>query len=467
MALPSRDMQAAIAVTRFGLGGRPGEIATITGDPQGWLTSQIRPQGADQPQQNPDMAAQRIVDTMGYQEPIRENRANSASASPASMAAKARLRDAGYQDFISRVQLGATTPAGFRERWALFWANHFTVSGTKYVTIPIVGPFEQEVIRPRVFGRFEDMLLASSMHPAMLFYLDQDQSVGPHSVNALKASRNPKARVRGLNENLGREIMELHTVGVNAGYSQADVTEFSLALTGWRVGGPTVPPARQGLYWFETDSHEPGPRKVMGRSYPEGGQDQATAVLKNLAAHPATARHVCTKIARHFVSDAPPQALVDRLTTSWTSSGGDLSKVARTLVASPEVWDPHPAKFKTPYEFLVSSWRATATPPSTFSEVGPPLRAMGQQMFKPQSPKGWDDEVAFWASPDGIIKRIDWAQRYAARTSKVAGPLDMNALARDALGERLTPLAAEAIARSETRPEALAVLLMSPEFQRR
>lgn len=470
MASPSDNAQAAIAVTRFGLGARPGELAEVSRDPRGWLLGQIRPAGADQPQASPVSAAERIAGFREYQMDRREARreGEGADRDPVQIAAR-MLREGTAVDFLARARLAATTPAGFRERWALFWANHFTVSGVKLITATVVGPFEQEAIRPRVFGRFEDLLIASSMHPAMLLYLDQAQSVGPNSPAAGFLRRRPGAGGQlgvggGLNENLAREILELHTVGVDGGYSQADVTEFARALTGWSVGGLREPEERRGRFVFRMATHEPGRRVVMGRAYPPDEAMQAGKILKDLAAHPATARHLSRKIARHFTADEPSPALVGRLEKAWRDSDGDLAVVARALIEAPEAWDPTPAKFKTPYEFLISSWRAIGGQPGAIEHLAPPLNAMGQRAFSPPSPKGWDDIALTWAAPDALIKRMTWAEGFSA---VVAGELDPNSVAAGALGARLSPAVQKSVARAESREEALSILLMSPEFQRR
>ncbi len=472
MPLPSYDVSTAIAVTRFGLGARPGELARVETDPRGWLLDQIRPAGADQPQTDAESSAARIQAFRAYQTERREMRraeagddGEAADRDPVRIAAR-MLREGTAVDFLARARLAATTPAGFRERWTLFWANHFTVSAVKLITATVAGPFEQEAIRPHVFGRFEDLLVASTMHPAMLLYLDQAQSVGPGSraADVLRRRPRPGGVGGGLNENLAREILELHTVGVGGGYSQADVTEFARALTGWSVGGLREAESRQGRFVFRVAAHEPGARTVMGRTYRDGDVEQAAAILKDLAAHPATARHLARKIARHFVADEPPPALVGRLESAWTATGGDLAAVARALVAAPEAWDPAPAKFKTPYEFLVSSWRAIGGQPGAIEHLAPPLNALGQRPFSAPSPKGWDETAATWAAPDAIIKRMTWAEGFSA---VVAGELDPDIVARDALGARLSGPVRTAVARAESRQEALSILLMSPEFQRR
>ena len=458
MAL-DRNLAAAIAVTRFGLGAKPGELIAAQGDPRGWLQAQIRPaQGADQPETPAPDAAARLIEFRDYQRRKRAAEMAHQDFDPVKEIRKMILADAGA-DFLARTQLAATTDAGFRERWTLFWCNHFTVSATKAQVATLVGPFEAEAIRPHVFGRFEDMLVASSSHPAMLLYLDQAQSVGPDTMAATFMSRGGKHA--GLNENLAREIMELHTVGVEAGYTQADVTEFARAMTGWSIGA--LQEADAGKFRFRPAAHEGGQRTIMGKTYSQPGEAQALAVMKDLAASPHTAHHVSLKLARHFVADDPPPALVARLQRTFQGTHGDLAEVAKTLVLAPEAWSPEAQKFKTPYEFLVSAWRAAGVTPKALPQVAI-LNALGQKPYSAPSPKGWPEEAEVWCAPDAVIKRMAWAQNLAAQSLNGRDPVQM---AGDALGARLTPLVATAIRRSETREEGLAILLMSPEFQRR
>jgi uncharacterized protein (DUF1800 family) len=495
---PSKDMQAAIAVTRFGLGARPGELAQARQDPHGFLKSQIRRSGADQPPGQAVTSRERMGEFRDYQRDRRQVRLEKTAdvrppaaapdaVPPAMTDARPNRREAAdpvkivgnmlrediSSDFTARTQLAASTDAAFRERWTLFWANHFTVSATKAITGTVVGPFEDEAIRPNVFGRFEDLLGAAESHPAMLTYLDQIQSIGPDSQAAMFQRRGgpngvgarfqqAALRTAGLNENLAREIMELHTVGVNGGYTQGDVTEFARAMTGLSIGNE-----REGNYGaavFRDQAHEPGARMIMGVRYDQRGKDQTNAILTDLAAKPQTARFICTKLARHFVADDPSPALVARLEAAWTSSKGDLAYVADTLISAPEAWDPRPAKFKTPYEFIVSSFRAAGGQPQTFQSFGPILTALGQKPFSAPSPKGWPEDAQSWAAPDAIVKRMQFAQAFSAGAIRDRDP---KMLAADALGERLTPDTAKAIARAESRQEGFALLLMSPEFQRR
>ncbi|HEX4740487.1 MAG TPA: DUF1800 family protein [Caulobacteraceae bacterium] len=456
-----KDLMAATATTRLGLGAKAGEIAAARSDPQGWMAAQIRPQGADIIDPQMASSADRLAQYRDFQKTRKEARAAGEPApDPVKMAIQLIRRDAG-PDFADRLSLAASTEASFRERWALFWANHFTVSATKVVTATLIGPFEQEAIRPHVFGRFEDLLVASSSHPAMLLYLDQARSFGPDSNSARYLENNGKSA--GLNENLAREIMELHTVGVQAGYSQADVTEFARAMTGWSIGALNEAD-RAGKFDFRENAHEPGTRVIMGKRYPEAGYDQARWVMRDLAASPFTANHLATKIARHFVADNPPPALVGRLKTAYLDSHGDLAVVAQTLIRAPETWSPAPTKFKSPYEFMVSSWRAAGSGPGEVQDAVRAMTAMGQKPLSAPSPKGWPDESAAWLDPDGLVKRMAWSETFSAQA---VGDRDPAELADAALGARLTPLAGKTIGRAETRAEGLSILLMSPEFQRR
>ena len=468
------DLKAAIAATRFGLGARRGEIDAARPDPVGFLQAQIRPGGGDQPIGDFKTGAAAFTELREFQAMRRDAKAaGDPKADPVKVAQKL-IRETAGNEFLSRMRLGCTSDAAFRERWALFWCNHFTVAANKVITAPLVGPFEREAIRPHMFGRFEDLLVASTMHPGMLLYLDEEQSIGPHS--ALMSSPRLAAYAgkgqRGLNENLAREIMELHTLGVGSGYTQADVTEFARALTGWSIiglngdrrGAATIN-GQPGDFAFRELVHEPGPRTILGQTYRQDGVAQAGAILHTLASHPATAHHIAVKLARHFVADDPPPGLVARLERSFRETEGGLDKLAETLVAAPEAWAPDQRKFKTPYEFLVSGYRAVGLSPTALPQVGPTLTGLGQQPFNAPSPKGWAEEGEAWSAPDAIMKRIGWSEAFAAAVEPIAG--QPTEVAQSALGARLSMPVAAAIARAESRPEGLSILLMSPEFQRR
>ena len=467
MTLQATD--GAIAVTRFGLGARPGELATASADPRGWLKAQITPSGGEQPEGPLPTARASFVAYTGALKDFRQIKRDTAAtpqpnAPPNDLKAQrkallAPLRAGVRDEIVSRTKLATSTAQPFRERWTLFWANHFTVSTAKAKAAMLAGPFEREAIRPHVFGRFETLLVASSTHPGMLMYLDQTRSTGP---NSLAGTR----RDAGLNENLAREIMELHSVGPDSGYTQADVTEFARALTGYSIGVDRDGADQAGTALFRPNLHEPGGRTVMGRSYPAGGSEQARAILADLAANPHTADYLARKLATHFVADDPPPQLVARLRKSWIDSRGDLSTVATALVEASEAWTLQPNKFKRPYELLVSSYRAVgAVPVDGDREVIEPLTQMGERPFSAPQPNGWSEQVSDWAAPDAVVKRLDWASQLSA--AQAAGAASPANVADAALGDRLTPPVRTAIARAETRPEALTLLFMSPEFQRR
>ncbi|WP_175115461.1 DUF1800 domain-containing protein, partial [Paraburkholderia solisilvae] len=341
-----------------------------------------------------------------------------------------------YRDAVNaRVLSALNTETPFVERLVHFWANHFAISTEKPQVAVLAGSFEVEAIRPHVLGRFEDMLIAVERHPAMQLFLDQNNSVGPDSVAAMRAAqRNPAARPRGLNENLAREIMELHTLGARSGYTQADVTEFARALTGWSIA---LPPARDGgrggdggngggnsngnsasndaaqpgRFVFRAALHEPGPRTVTGRRYEQSGEAQPLAILHDFAASPATAHHVADKLARHFVSDTPPPAVVARLADAFTQSGGDLPSVYRALIDAPQAWSPVATKFKSPWEWTISAMRGLGWRDLGNLQAAPLLTQLGQPVWRPGSPAGYDDVAASWASPDALLRRVELAQR--------------------------------------------------------
>ena len=308
----------------------------------------------------------------------------------------------------------------------------------------------------------------------MLRYLDNSQSAGPHSLVVARERRRAArigepARVTGINENLAREVLELHTLGAasgraaadGAGYTQADVTAFAAVLTGWRVGQDAADAASP----FDAAWHEPGPKLVLGKRYPEG-PDALGAVLHDLAVHPATARFVATKLARHFVADEPPPAVVERLTAAFAQSSGDLPTVYRALVRSPEAWAAEQRKLKTPAEFVVSSVRLLGLGERMFERgdgfLG--VGALGQRLLAAPSPAGWSDRADDWLGPDAVWKRVEWSTRTADRVGRL---VDARALAARSLGPLLDAATRQQIERAVDGPQALALLLMAPEFQRR
>ncbi|AHE53487.1 DUF1800 domain-containing protein [Sphingomonas sanxanigenens] len=455
----------AIALNRFGLGARPDEAPPER--PRHWLLDQLaryepRPTAWGGLPASPQIARD-------YVEDRREMRQADGEAK---QMARKQLRQDNRQLYRAavnaRMASALIAPAPFAERLVHFWANHFAVSADKMICLPFIGAFEAEAIRPNILGKFEDLLLAAERHPAMLLYLDQVRSTGPESRLAERVAMRRPARKPGLNENLAREIMELHTLGVRSGYAQADVTEFARAMTGWSVGGlgrqAANDRAEPGRFAFRPAIHEPGTRTIMGKSYAQAGEAQARAVLHDLGSAPATADHIATKLARHFVADEPPAGLVKRLSTAFQESGGDLPTVYRALVDAPESWAGTSAKFKTPWDWLVSSLRGIGMEAPGEMQIAPLMQQLGQPVWRPGSPAGFDDIAQSWAAPDALVRRVEVAQRIALR---VGDRIDPRSAAAKLLPGAASAETVEAIGRAESQPTGLALLLVSPEFQRR
>ena len=445
------QLDPAHALARFGFGARPGDA--VPADLRHWLRGQVT--GPD-PVRFPDTLP-RTADGLVL---LREQRR---LRPPPGESLVEPLYRAEAQAQLS-VLLDAEAP--FRERLVWFWANHFTVSIRQGGIRPIAGSFVREAIRPHVFGRFGDMLLAVMRHPAMLMYLDNAGSVGPDS----PAGRNGR---RGLNENLARECLELHTVGAGSGYDQADVTAFAAILTGWSVDHDAAEPG----YLFRDRAHEPGPKTLMGRSFPEGEVGGILA-LDRLGSHPATFRHLAAKLALHFVSDAPAPQAVAALDAVLQRTRGDLQAVALALVDLQDARQPG-TKFRTPFELVVATLRALGVPadpqlPTAGHGLAGAVQALGQPVWGAPLPNGWPDRAADWASPSAMMARIDWSYRISGQaagngagatgTTDAADPVG---IARASLGDALRPATLAQVAGAGDRRDALTLLFSSPEFQRR
>ncbi|WP_133499674.1 DUF1800 domain-containing protein [Cognatilysobacter terrigena] len=472
------DLKLASALNRFGLGARPGD-PDRRDDPHTLLTRQMTgdagtsafaslPSSAEYvhreaallaslrqaKRQRDDDAMLRVRDDMSMQ--------GDASMSPRRMrrgGGRGDLRAAVRDELDARYGHAVTTPDGFAERLVRFWSNHFAVSLDKRPALLYAAPMEREAIRANLFGRFDALLVAVESHPAMLRYLDNVRSVGDDSRIARRVAGK---RQLGLNENLAREILELHTLGVDGGYTQGDVTELARAITGWSTPAPresidAVPPA---AFVFRPNAHEGGARRVLGRTYADAGVQQGHAILRDLAVHPSTARHVSTKLARHFIADEPPRAVVDRMAQAWTRNGGTLADVYRALIDSPEAWARTARKFRTPDDFLIAALRAMdASQP--IARLQPVLAQLGEPAFTPRSPAGFPDATSAWNGGDALFKRIQAAQRLASLT---ASP-DPLATARIALGPHLDDATATTLRRAESARSGLALLFASPAFQ--
>ncbi|HEX9903572.1 MAG TPA: DUF1800 domain-containing protein [Propylenella sp.] len=492
--MPSFD--PVIALQRFGLGARPGDVARIAPDPRAALQAEVETPGVAllQAKRLPDAAAAIAEVRTARQERRREREAEKAASgadmagddmeeaadlaeleamgaesgemSDAEMAEEDDGRDKRRggspqqriyrQEVAARIGRALDADIGFAERLVAFWANHFAIqANSMQVVRAAAGAYEREAIRPHVFGRFEDMLIAATQHPAMLIYLNNARSIGPNS-------RAGRRQEKGLNENHAREILELHTVGVDGGYTQDDVIAFARALTGWTVELSPKRTETLGRFRFARRRHEPGDQIVMGVTYPEGDVEQGEAILRDLARHPATARHIGTKLARYFVADDPPPALVEALEGVFSDTDGDLKAVSLALIDSEEAWGPM-TKLKAPQEFLWSSIRALGV------EIRPQLamkglKTLGQPLWDPPSPQGFPDDRTAWLAPDALTNRLDVLEEIVA---EAPGNEDPSELLPDILGPDVSEETRQAVERAESREQGLALMLMSAEFLRR
>jgi uncharacterized protein (DUF1800 family) len=461
----SANMSAsAIAMNRFGLGARADD--TVPNDPKKWLLDQFSQyQAKPTSLTSQPNTASLIAEYTRQQQEMRK--LDNAKKKEMKQTFRRDVKDT-YQDAVSaRAETALTSNTPFMERLVYFWANHFAVSIEKPAVADLAGAFEFEAIRPNILGNFKDLLFAVEQHPAMLIYLDQEKSIGPNSKAGRRSAEKQPDKKRGLNENLAREIMELHTLGVRSGYTQADVIEFARALTGWSIAGvgedKAISPETNGFI-FRSLLHEPDERNIMGKTYNQSGKAQAEAILTDLASSRATATHLATKLARHFVNDTPPESLVNKLTQAYMTGNGDLSKVYRALIDAPESWLAAPAKFKTPWEWLISSLRGLGRQNLDHIKIGQTLNQLGQQTWKPGSPAGFDDIADTWAAPNALLRRVELAQRLVA---PLGDKLDARALADKVLLGAISPQTKLAINRAESASTGLALLLVSPEFLRR
>jgi uncharacterized protein (DUF1800 family) len=521
----ARDSQAAlIALNRFGLGARggaSGDFVNAASDPRGFVKAELSqrnrvlleapgllstpdlaqevfayqlerkqereatksgaplpPSGADPAKPSADAKPQlrslsldRMAMEIAPKEPGKEPKNPADNANAAMMPGDAMapntqkppqplniIQKTYRAEALARLQRAMLADCGFAERLVVFWSNHFCISANKGPLARMwAGAFEREAIRPHVFGRFGEMLKAVEQHPAMLFFLDNQQSLGPDS----RAGQN---RHRGLNENLAREIMELHTLGVGSGYTQDDVTSLARILTGWTFAGRQGLLGTPGSFIFNADAHEPGAQRLLGKTYEDNGVGQGEAALADLARHPSTSKFIATKLARHFVADDPPAALVARLQDTFHGTDGDLKALAAALVDSDEAWQTSRTKLRSPYEFLIATGRLLGRMPEDPNRFLGALTLMGQPLWTPAGPNGFADTNAAWAAPEGLNLRLDISAQVASKLPDSIDPRDLLQLfAADAA----SPETRQTIDRAESRQQALALLLMSPEFQRR
>ncbi len=353
----------------------------------------------------------------------------------------------------AKILRAVLSPAQLQEVMTDFWYNHFNVFAGKDLDRLLVSSYERDAIRPYALGKFRDLLQATAHHPAMLFYLDNWLNTDPDSPFA-------HGRKIGINENYAREVMELHTLGVNGGYTQQDVTTLAHILTGWGLGeGKDV--AAKAQFYFEPRAHDYNAKDFLGYSVQGGGEEEIESVLDFLAKHPSTAKHIAYELAQYFVADDPPQSLVTRLAVTFSSSDGDIAAVLRTLFHSPEFWDPRyeSVKFKPPFRYIISTLRATYTLPSGDTKMlQGALGNMGEPLYRFLTPNGYANTNDQWLNSDALLKRIDFAK-------KLAGFLDANSpeTIESALGNSWTTNTLKTVKDADPKQRAT-LLLSSPEF---
>jgi uncharacterized protein (DUF1800 family) len=460
------SLEGALAANRFGLGAKPGEIDEASDNPKAWLLNQLA-RGEDSARLGSLSSTNELAAQLVKQQQLRRAKDKDALKSFLMQARQTYLRE-----MAARFLVGFETKAPLHERLVRFWSNHFAVSTQKPQCALFVGAFEREAIRPHVTGNFADMVLAAERHPAMQLYLDNAQSIGPDSLAGQRSGK-------GRNENLGREILELHTLGVEGGYTQDDVIALANILTGWSVDRGPGPVARmvntamggeaENGFRFYPPRHEPGAKTLLGHSYQEGYRGGAQA-LTDLAQHRATARHIATKLATHFIADNAPEPSIKRIETAFRDSGGELMKVYEVIIDDPAAWRPESAKFRSPVEYVTAAMRIaggdtlTALDEKTVGPFMQSARAMGEMPFGAPSPQGWPDNADSWTGSDAVFQRVEWANAAAQR---LGGQSDPIMLADSALGPLLNPETRTQIARAASPAQGLALLFASPEFQRR
>lgn len=438
---------AYIAAHRFGLGASASQMKDISKNPQAWVRNQIKRK------RNVTLKSE-IGSTDDVIKQIVAIRGVGADERRKIIQKGVTL----YQsEMASRFKQALDSDYPFLERLVLFWSNHFTVSfkGKPHIA-PITGAFEREAIRPHIQGKFSDMLKSAVQHPTMLTYLDNAQSIGPNSQIGQRRSI-------GLNENLAREILELHTLGVNGGYVQNDVIGLAKILTGW-----TLEPPRRGGGGFRYihQAHEPGDHVLLGKTYKEARQKQGLEALNDLALHPSTARFIATKLARHFISDSPSEKVIKTLSQNYLAHDSDLNAVYKTLIDLTEAWQPELTKVKHPYEMIISSFRMVGAKPkeSDFKHILNSLALFDQSPFQAPSPAGWSDKTDDWLSPNAMLNRVEWCHAFALAIRPKTSP---SLTAKAVLGNIADKQTLFWIDRAPTPEEGLALLLASPQWQRR
>lgn len=443
-----------LAAFRFGYGLPHAETTT----PQAMLAALAGPD--TMAELHPSQGLAEVLPLMAHAFEARKLARNDKMLGGAYKAAIRAVTLAAEADIRAQFARALDAEDGFRERLIAFWADHFTTKARSAVERGLPGALIHDAIRPHVAGRFADMLTAATLHPAMLSYLDQSASTGPNSRVGLRGKR-------GLNENLAREVLELHSLGVGANYAQTDVQQMALLLTGLEANPMSG-------FQFNAKRAEPGAEVVLGTPYGGEGLVPIKAALTDLAQRPETAAHIARKLAVHFVADQPNPALVTAMTTAYQNSGGDLLQVYAAMLKHPAAWAPERVKARQPVEFVLAALRAFGMTGAALQRMGRgqyirmiqrPMGLMGQDWRQPVGPDGWPEPVEAWITPQGLGARITWAMEVPGRL--VIPMPDPVAFAKTALGPVADERLLWAVARAESKREGVGLVLASPAFNRR
>lgn len=437
------------ALNRFGLGARRGEARAISH--RSWLLSQVSPEAAL-------LRGADLMPTQALVEQLAAYRRQGSRGADARQEIRQAGRDIYQREAQAALNQAVTTQTPFAERLVRFWSNHFAVSTQGEQLIGwLAGAYERDAIRPHVFGKFEDMVLASARHPAMLIYLDQARSVGPDS-------RGARAGRRGLNENYARELMELHTLGVNGGYSQQDVEQLALVLTGWTIGGFNNPRRDPSPFAFEPSIHQPGRKRVLGLDLAEEGESEGRRVIAWLSRQPATAQFIATKLVQHFVSDDPHPNDVALIREVFLETQGDLAEVSRALVDLDDAFYGPARKIRTPQDFIIAAARLLELPRVSSQGVRL-LQPLRHPLWGPLSPAGFSDKLGDWADPDSLLKRAEFGRMLSQRVRANGRRVPLSSEVADIVESPNIDALQALLAQQESDADQLALLLASPDFQ--
>ena len=469
------DPKVMHVINRLSFGASPGDIETVEKlGVEGYLQQQLHPESIPEPQalteQLSPLETLNLTPLQLFEQIGRPKLPKGQALTPEQRRAyRQKMGHVLEQAEQSRLLESTESPRQLQEVMVDFWYNHFNVFSRKGPDEMLVGAYEQEAIRPHAFDRFRDLLEATAHHPAMLYYLDNWQNTAPN------ASRNSQQK-QGLNENYARELMELHTLGVDGGYTQQDVIALAKIFTGWTFRRSAQPGVDPNGFYFDTKRHDFSDKVFLGHTIKGSGMAEAEQALDILAQSPATAHHISYQLAQYFVADQPPKALVDKLAQKFLATDGNIRDVLSTLFHSPEFWDAHTynAKFKTPYQYAVSAVRTTGVEVQNFRPIRGLLQQLGMPLYGCLTPDGYKNTEDVWLNPDAMTRRISFATTLASGrlplatqpiTSSALTPVDPDQLS-NTLGNLFSAQTQQTIATSPFNLRA-ALILGSPEFMRR